>query len=151
VDPQNKRDCYGIEVESGTKMSCILRASGKTLDVRSFLSTSSLTAEYVWHRGERDSTGRNKDSGFNVLVSDAGLNDLARQVKEASTFLRRNSAEIGRLRKRRGLTVFELHFGIEWRRHLAAQCDSVPAEFVELAGRLKLGLAITHYKLSVRR
>ena len=77
-------------------------------------------------------------SGLNVVVSKAGFNHFAEQVRDAIGFLTRNAAEVRRL------VAFP---GVAWR-NVAAQSDEFPAELVRVAGSVGIALRLSRYPVS---
>jgi hypothetical protein len=133
-------------------VSCVLRAAGPAFDVDAFLRDSSLKVDAVYRRGESRTSGKTGgrvavNSGFNACASDAGINDLGGQVREAVEFLQRHEAELRRLRAFPGADLVALDFGIQWR-DVAAQSDTFPAALLRLAGNLDIGLTVSHYPVS---
>jgi hypothetical protein len=90
--------------------------------------------------GARESSS----SGFNLPVSDAGLDDLERQIEDATRFLREHEDELRRLSSFPGLEEVCLDFGIR-RRDVAAQTDVFPADLLWQTGALDIDLVVTHY------
>jgi hypothetical protein len=128
-------------------MSCVLRVSGEFLP-QQFLAESPWAAESVWQRGEQRGHGpAASESGFTVVVSDAGFDELATQVQDAAAFLRRHGSEFARLRATTGVSEPSLDFGVAQRIHPAwSLCLS--AEFIELAGRCGVGVELSLYAVS---
>ena len=82
-----------------------------------------------------------------MAVSDASWSDLATQVKDASRFLDRHAHTIRALRSGGTVVDMRLDFSIDLRigEGVAAQFEYLPAELVEKAGALGLGLEISIY------
>lgn len=74
-------------------MSCLLRVSGKALDIEALLSSLPLIADRHWKKGDprRVAKSSHESSGANFLVSDADLDEFGKQVAEATPFLLRTS------------------------------------------------------------
>jgi hypothetical protein len=127
-------------------MSCVLRVSGEFLP-QQFLAESPWAADSVWHRGEQRGHGpAASESGFTVVVSDAGFEELATQVQDAAAFLRRHGSEFARLGATAGVSA-SLDFGVAQRIHPAWSL-SLSAEFIELAGRCGVGVELSLYAVS---
>jgi hypothetical protein len=130
-------------------MSCVLRAIGVSFDPEAFLGDSELAGAQAFHRGEPrlpgvpDAPPRGA-SGFNLPVSDAGGDDLERQIEDATRFLERHEDELRRLGRFPGVQEVCLDFGIR-RRMEAAQRDVFPADLLWRAGALDIDLLVTHY------
>ena len=133
-------------------MSTILRAAGPAFDVDAFLPGCGLLIDRVYRRGEarfsRTKPGGTalETSGLTVLVSGAGLDDFAGQVRDATDFLSRHGAEVRRLVEVVGVDGVSLDFAIA-RRGEAAQVDGFPADLVRLAGACGIGLELSHYRV----
>ena len=81
---------------------CVLRVSGSTAKVRTFLAESKLRPIRVFLRGEVDfpSRGPNKKSGFNVPLPSSGEGAiLLRQSISVANFINRHRREFERLTK----------------------------------------------------
>lgn len=127
---------------------CVLRASGPDFAVDEFLAHSPLRPCSIWRRGERRHQYRppSKDSGFNVVVSDAPGDDMPSQIGDAVRFLTAHYEELVRLMASSGLEGAVLDFGIA-RRDVMAQCDTLPAPLIRLAGGLGLAIEISQYPM----
>ena len=76
------------------------------------------------------------------MVSEAGFDDVATQIRDAVKFLRSNREQ---LRLAMGPNASGgLDFAVEWR-DVAIQCDVFPAELVREAGCIGLALEFSHY------
>ena len=131
-------------------MSCVLRAVGEDFDADGFLTGSPFKAVRVWHKGEQRRRKRagsptvHPDSGFVVDVSNESGDALASQVGDAVVFLESHTDEIERLARFPGFDSAWLDFALWWR-DVGAQFDRFPPKLVSLAGRLGLGLELSHY------
>jgi hypothetical protein len=123
---------------------CVLRVGGKAFDVDSFLASSTFEPCKVWHLGEskRPSRPAAADSGFNLVVSDAGPLDA--QVREVIEFLGRNREELRRLNEFPGVEEPILDFGI-LHREVAGQFDRLPPELISLAAEFQMGIEVSRY------
>ena len=79
-------------------MSCVLRAGGRTFDVRGVLLRSKLVVLKVHRRGEprvssRPEGPKNTRSSLHVLVSDRDFSEFGLQVRDAIRFLQKHSRE----------------------------------------------------------
>ena len=128
----------------------MLRISGVHLDIDALVIRKGLHPESVWRKGERRSTStaaeRNRDSGMNYCVSDAGFEEFEIQKSEAIEFLKRFGTEITDIVRTPGVEMAILDFGIS-RRDAIVQSDSFPPELVGLAGGLGLSLELSQYPL----
>lgn len=133
-------------------MSCVLRVIGTAFDVDAYLRDSRLVAAPVFRRGEPRLPGQSDGpkrgaSGFNIAVSDAGVNDLVAQVRDALRFLGEYEDDLRRLGSYPGVEEMCLDFAIR-RRDVVAQSDLFPAELLWHAGALDIDLVVTHYAIA---
>lgn len=132
---------------------CVLRVSGAQLDVDACLAAVGLEPLRVYRAGEprratRPDGPRNQQSGFNVEVSAAEMNDLDGQIRDACNFLRAHQAALSTVSGWPGVEDLRLDFAIELRigqAEVVAQFDYFPPELVRLAGALGLGLEMSLY------
>ena len=132
---------------------CVLRVSGKHLDVDAQLAASGLTPDRVFRAGEprrssRHGGERNEESGFTVEVSRASWSGLEGQASDAIAFLKRHGDALSILRAAPGVEDIRLDFPIDLRidrETVMAQFDYFPPELVSLAGALGLGLELSIY------
>jgi hypothetical protein len=132
-------------------MSCVLRAIGASFDPDSFLAESELSGATAFHRGDATDPGatdgpRRSASGFNLPVSQAGIDDLDAHVRDALRFLRRHEDELRRLSGFPGVEEVCLDFSLP-RREVAAQAHVFPAELLWQVGALDIDLVVTDYAL----
>lgn len=131
-------------------MAAVLRASGSDFDVDAFVADCNWAVAKVYRRGEavfpqaRPDGRKHEESGLNVVVSEAGFHEFARQLDDAAAFLAAGGAEVQRLGGFPGVTGVVLDFGIA-RRDVVAQSDRFPAELVRLAGAAGIALELSHY------
>lgn len=134
-------------------MAVVLRASGPDFDVDAFVAECEWGVSNVFHRGEAllpatQSDGRKRrESGLNVVISEAGFHEFADQIDDAIEFLTKRASVVRKLAALPGMTGVVLDFGIAWR-DAVAQSDQFPAELVRLAGSCGIGLELTHYPVS---
>lgn len=130
-------------------MTCVLRAYGEKFNVDDFLPRSHLVPCKVWHRGEpRFPSGRGGNwshSGMNVDVSDAELEDLPRQIRDAMRFLRRNQVDLKKIGVYPGLQALFLDFGVARQPDALMQGAYFPANLVRACGELGIGLKVSEY------
>ncbi len=138
----------------GGELAAVLRASGPDFDVDAFVAECHWDINKVFHRGQPllpktqpDGGKIERSSGLNVIVSDTGLHEFAKQVEDAIAFLTKNAAEVQRLVSFPGVAYVVLDFGIAWR-DVVAQSDQFPAALVRLAGACGIALEVSHYPVS---
>jgi hypothetical protein len=130
---------------------CILRVVGRKFDVDRFLDTSHLNPCAEYRRGEpilrhRPRGKKHQRSGFNVDVSRAAKQSIAKQAVQAVAFLKRYKRELRRLRRYPGVENTVLDFGVYERKAAAVQCEHLPIELIRLAGQLYLGIEVSIYR-----
>jgi hypothetical protein len=134
-------------------LAALLRASGPQFDVNAFVADCGWKIARVFHRGEvrlpkaRPAGFQHEQSGLNVVVSEADLDQFAQQLKDASDFLTESASEVRRLVAFPGVTGVVLDFGIAWQ-DVIAPSDYIPAELVRLAGACGIALELSHYPVS---
>ena len=128
---------------------CVLHVSGRKLDPATVVG---LEPYRVYRAGEarrrsRPDGPRWNTSGFSVVVSDAPWSDLGRQVTDACAFLDRHADAIRTLRAGGAVEDMRLDFPVHLRigEDILAQFEFFPAELVEKAGGLGLGLELSIY------
>jgi len=136
-------------------MAVMLRAGGKNFDVDAFLKECPWEPARVWHRGKpafprsQPKGRKNKDSGFNVTVSDAGFDEINQQIKDATAFLEdeENMVVIKALRAYPGVEGANLDFGVELPdpKECPIQYYVFPPKLARLAGKLSLHLEFSLY------
>jgi len=132
-------------------MSCVLRVSGKALDVDALLSSVPLQADRFWRRGEprgKIAKGPHADSGANFLASGADLDAPSKQVTEATAFLESNLLSIGRLTNFPGVEHATLDFGVALNAGSVAVCSYLPPVLVRLAAQVNIGIEVSTYVCS---
>ncbi len=126
---------------------CISRVSAQDFDVDAFLSVTTFRPYRVDHQSQ--AYGRRgkvyQSSGFCVDVS--RHEELKQQIPDAIQFLKENHAELQRVNGTIPEEAMSLDFG-HFARDVAAQFDYLPPELLLLAGRLKIGIALSLYHSS---
>jgi len=131
-------------------MSCILRASGKSFDVDSYVNGKDVEFTQVYKKGESrllasKSNGRKLDcSGVGIEVSCAGFDAMNQQLEDALRFLNDNMALVVELVGCRGVESVSLDFGVETKPSFCASY-TFPAELVAIAGKLGISLCVSMY------
>lgn len=130
-------------------MSCILRASGNDFDIDGFIARASLEIDSLWRKGEKrfskSATSEiNQSSGVRIVASAADFSQLAKQIEDATSFLRQNLEQIKLLASFPGVKFAVLDFGTEiyppgW------ASFTFPAALIALAGEAGVSLCLSVY------
>jgi hypothetical protein len=136
---------------------CVLRVTGRQLDVDQHLAASGLTADKVFHAGEprwmsQPNGERHEVSGFTVEVSRGSWSRLDDQANDAISFLKQHEDAIARVGADPAVEDMRLDFRVNLRidrQTVMAQFDYFPPELVARAGALGLGLEISIYPVDL--
>jgi len=114
-------------------MSCVLRVLGENLDIDGLLVKQKPIPVATWKNGEeRLLKGLfHVNSSANFDVSDAGSEELSRQISDAELYLARNSDEIMKIMKVKGLEEMMLDFSISTRPGFVTQTRFFPAKLLK--------------------
>jgi len=135
-------------------MSCVLRISGKALDIDALLSSVALAPNQTWRKGElRSKAGArtHTDSGVNFIASDAEFDAFDRQVDDATAFLTSNSAAVAALASFPGVERATLDFGVALFEGSFATFSCLPPSLVRLAAQVNLGIEISTYACDTKQ
>ncbi len=124
----------------------MLRASGATFDVDSFLKSSHFRPAVIYRKGQRRrpaSRGSQAASGFNLVVSDSD-DPLETQVEYALVFLRDHRQELIRLARFGGVESLLLDFACP-QGEIATRSARFPAELLTEAGALGIDIHVSFY------
>ena len=131
-------------------MSAILRASGETLDVDSFLSGSPLLINRVYRVGEpvfpasKPQGRKHTRSGFSVIASEVDFEDYKLQMKESFFFMRDHAEELRRLVGFTGIQSVCIDFGANI--YPPGWCSfRFPHRLMKIAGDLRIDLMLSVY------
>lgn len=131
-------------------MSVVLRVWGRDLDVASAIDALSLDPCSIARSGERKFPHSESNlavfdvSGVGFCVSDDVISDFTRQVEQTVEFLEQHLNEVQRLVNVSGVDEGALCFGIT-RRDDVVQVNRMSPRLVALAGKLGLGIDLSHY------
>jgi hypothetical protein len=129
---------------------CVLRVSGSTSKVRSFLAETRLKPTTVFFKGEpRSANGRvlHRTSGFNVSVTGPRTGaSIVQQCRSAAAFIRRHRKEFERL-KAYGFSSPALDFGLydEATEKHPWPIYRLSPGLVKLAGTYNLSIELSFY------
>lgn len=129
----------------------ILRVSGSTKSARSFLASTHWQPCATFVRGEPRGFGsvrKHLVSGFNLTVSNASSLQVPAQVRAATKFLRKEQAELARLRSL-GLSAV-LDFGVASNPEAMVACFRFPVELLASMADAAIGLEVSHYGVQER-
>ena len=134
-------------------MSCILRISGRHLDVDKLIKGSSLKPYDIYKKGQPSYPGLrikriNKYSGISIEVSKADFDKFEKQIKDAIKFLTKHKTSVKKLTTNKQVESSCLDFGVDLRigyNNIALQSDTLPYELLKLAGDLKIDIQISLY------
>ena len=131
-------------------MPCVLRVSGKNLDLNGLLEGSPLKALRTWRKGEPriPSAGNGKinaDSGACFDVSAAGFDEFAKQQQDATSFLSANRSSLQQLFSSSGVEYAQLDFGIDWSTSWV-HSDVLSPAFLRAAADVGVSVEISHYR-----
>ena len=130
-------------------MSCIITVSGKNIDIDALLHDTGMTAYCVWHEGDvLKQNEKHNNSGANILVSDADLDNFELQIEEATRFLERFSSAVSTLVSFPGVECSTLNFGIALPADAVARIDFLPARFIKAASLTGIEIQLSHYYCS---
>jgi hypothetical protein len=134
-------------------MGCVLRASGKKLDIDKYLMRCPFSRFNIYRKGQPRFTNKpkgkkNRTTGINISIIDGLFDNLSRQISFTIRFLEKYKNEIRRLVRFEGLDGPPvLDFGIN-NRNFPAQFDRFPSELVSMAGKLGLAIELSRYDFS---
>lgn len=134
-------------------MSCILRISGKHLDIDKLINISVLRPYHTYKKGEARFKGmlngkKNVNSGAAFGVSKADSGKLDKQIRDAIKYLTKNKIAIKKLTNNKQVESACLDFAVELRmgyNKIALQSDTFPHELLKLSGDLKVDIEISLY------
>jgi len=129
-------------------LGCYFTACGRTFDVDSFLKRTTLDVDAVFHRGEplQAFKGKSREvSGCSVTINHTKVfGDLGPQIPKALKFLRKYRAELRRVSRFPGVSDLRLVFPC-CRPEETYGVERFPAELLELAGSLSIGIELSFY------
>ena len=126
-------------------MSCVLRVSGKYLDIETLLTKIVISPIKVWRAGTRrylegsSNNAINQDSGATFEISEASFSDLLAQIRDAENFF---------LAHRVWLTTLASFNGVE---HAVADfaVESSPPHWASFSFPPKLLAAMSAFNVSL--
>jgi hypothetical protein len=132
-------------------MSAILRCSGEKLDIDQLQKYIDLEVDQSWRKGEKRnprSSVLNKYSGISFYASDADMEEFNLQVRETIEWLHEFSEQITEIVSFEGIEEVTLDFGIALKEDNFVNSDYLPPELLQIAGRLGIGIELSHYPVS---
>ena len=116
-------------------MSCILRVSGKNLEIGPLLRQLPFAPYRIWCKGSVDEIRKkvSVDSGAAFEISGADLDEFDLQIEDATAFLEKHGASLKAMAEFPGVEYAVLDFGIEVRDEYVVYSDCLPATFIQAA------------------
>jgi hypothetical protein len=138
----------GLSTGSKRHNMCVLHVKSKTTSFANFVKTSGLPFYQSHERGDLSPFGSKEpydDFGFSCKVSDKSWTDG--QVEEAVIFLHKYENELCKLVGEFEVNDIRLDFMCTCRlgEEYVAHFDYFPAEIVMLAGKIGIGIELSHY------
>lgn len=130
-------------------VSCVLRVSGRSLDLDALLAGSALSPYRTWRLGSTRSDSRldgpvHSDSGACFAISAADFDAFPAQVDDAIAFLECHADEVRAMVSFPGVDAATLDFGIALR-DVAVHCDHLPPRLLKAAAAAGVGMELSHY------
>jgi hypothetical protein len=134
-------------------MPCVLRVTGKNLDLNALLEKFPVKAYRTWRKGERRvpaaaNSKINDDFGACFDVSGADFDDFARQQEEATHFLSSNRSSLQQLTSFPGVECAQVDFGIDWGAS-GIHSDVLSPAFLRAAADAGISVEISHYRQEI--
>ena len=128
-------------------MSCVLRCYGKNFDVDSFLKEVKIKPIIIYHKGEIMKLGNRKlsFSGFNCNISNASLNKLQQQIKDAEKFIKKNWGKLKKMSVYPKIDKIIMDFCIN-KRSTGMQCDLFNCKLLLMLGELNIDLTLSQFE-----
>jgi len=127
-------------------LGCYFTASGRRFEADSFLATTTLKPDAVFHRGDplTPLDGRVQETGFSVTICTTRVfGDLERQIPRAHRFLREHQRELARLAHDHRVTDLRLTFPYCPGDRMGY--EHFPAELLALAATCRISIALSVY------
>jgi len=132
-------------------MSCILRIGGKDLDIDNFAGK----VDIFWYKEAYKGTSRNlagtkkyDNSSLSVTTSDAGFNEICRQIDDTVRFLNHYKNKLLAIKDTPEVEFATINFGVDSNideEHLT-QSFNLPVELIAICGQLGIAIEISIYK-----
>jgi hypothetical protein len=130
-------------------MGCILRISGKKLNVDKFDIGWKIKPSAIQRKGDLTFKKKKIESSQMVFdVSNADYNDLNGQIKDAIKFLKKNGKFLESVSTNKTVETFELDFSFNSRidrKTVEVQHDYFSSELIKLAGNLNISIWLTQW------
>jgi hypothetical protein len=133
------------------KTMCVLHIADQACSFSDFLEQTGLPVYRSHEKGDTRVHGKRepyKDYGFSCTVSEREWRDLAGQIEDATSFLRKYEPELRKLLATHSVDDIRLDFPYECRlgERIAVQCDYLPPELLRLAGTFGIGIEMSLYE-----
>lgn len=132
-------------------MPCVLRVSGKNLDLNALLDEFPLKSFRTWRKGElrvpsAPNSKINTESGACFDVSAADFDEFAKQQEDATRFLSSNVSSLQQLTSFPGVEYAQLDFGVDWVCASWIHSDVLSSAFLRAAADAGVSVEISHYR-----
>ena len=127
-------------------MSAILRVSGESFDVDSFVEGTTLKIIKIFRKGEKRNpkSKPNVNSGINIEVSSIDFDNYKGQLDESLEYLESNEEELIRLQNFTGIESIYIDYGAEI--YPPGWCSFYfPHALLLKAGELRIDLGLSVY------
>lgn len=128
-------------------MSCILNIIGVDLDVDTIIEHNNLEPDMISRKGER-AFGKlkrlNKWSCIGFIVSEAGFEQLDKQIKDTINYLNSNVDRFSFIKTEKSIQFANVHLGVtnefKW-----VQSFYFPTELLEICSKIGLSIGLSTY------
>lgn len=132
-------------------MPCVLRVSGKNLDLHALFEGVPLKPFRTWCEGEPRVSGSTRskihaDSGACFNISTADFDDFAKQQEDATNFLSLNRSSLQQMISSPSVEYAQLDFGIDWSTSWI-HSDVLSPAFLRAAADAGVSVEISHYRI----
>lgn len=134
---------------------CVLHITSKDKSFESFLCKTKLPVYQSHAKGEVHRYRKKRkygDNSFSCIVSEKKWDDLPGQFIDAIYFLKKHETEISKLMNDYLIDDIRMDFPYEcnlYTKNEFMQSEYLPPELLYLAGKLKIGIELSHYASAV--
>jgi len=132
---------------------CVFHVTSETNSFAAFLKETAFPVYQTREKGDVCTIGKRQPYeyyGFSSVVSEKEWFDLAGQIEDAYAFLVEHEATLRALTSSHVVDDLRLDFPYSCRlgEQIYAQIDYLPPKFLLLAGKLGIGIKLSHYLVS---